>query len=452
MNEAADDKRDWFNSYVDQSVTFSSWRKVEAKISQILKQNVEKKLMDPVNRQILFQILGDDFVNKYFSSYTNSPAVLDNIRHEEKERKVAEMKIYVSSVIGNALQKNGPKSDSKVQSDLSAFSQDLQNVVESDLQEELSETKSKKKTKTDMHEKYLAGLLASESNVIEDLLPKMSSQLVVLSDNLRQLIWPVCSAAKEKSKSKKNFEKVQDKFTQLYRKFYSSPDFNEDMKNIIPAVNEVFVEFKCLESLKSEESMKICAVVLKLCDMYGRKFQFQFVYSAIVVQQQFLNDRQKAYDQNYGYAAFFLEQILRTCAPNSNRCVKIAKKVSEILSDVDKQLDSQIKEKMLVQHRDAKDLKEGKSNAGKSTATENIDFYLNKWISSAFVAVLKPNFLLFIWDQLFFQKWENKIFQDISLALLGLLKPWFMAAKNQNDIQRVIRPFQFESKFFEFSI
>ncbi|XP_055945318.1 uncharacterized protein LOC129976012 isoform X2 [Argiope bruennichi] len=430
MNDAADDKRDWLNSYVDQSVTFSSWRKVEAKISQILKQNVEKKLMDPVNRQILFQILGDDFVNKYFSSYTNSPAVLDTIRHDEKERKFVEMKTYVSSVIANALQKNGPKSDSKVQSDLSAFSQDLQNVVESDIQEEVAETKSKKKAKTDIHEKYLAGLLASEMNVIEDLIPKMGSQLVVLSDNLRQLIWPVCSATKEKSKIKKNFEKVQNKFTQLYRK----SDVSEDNKNIIPAVNKVFVESKCLESLKSEENIKLSAVILKLCDIYGRKFQFQFVYFAIVVQHQFLKDKQKAYDQNYGYAAFFLEQILRTCAPNSNRCTKIAKKVSEILLDMDKQLDAHIKEKLLMKPKDQKDYKEDQFHAGKA---ENIDFYLNKWISTAFVAVLKPNLLFFIWDQLFYHKWENKIFQDISLALLGLLKPWFMAAKNQNDILKV---------------
>ncbi|GIY95593.1 uncharacterized protein CEXT_464971 [Caerostris extrusa] len=68
-------------------------------------------------------------------------------------------------------------------------------------------------------------------------------------------------------------------------------------------------------------------------------------------------------------------------------------------------------------------------DAAKSPQLENIDFYLNKWISSGFAAVLKPNLLFFIWDQLFLNKWENKIFQDICLAFLGLLKPWFMIAK-----------------------
>ncbi|GIY95594.1 uncharacterized protein CEXT_464981 [Caerostris extrusa] len=263
MSEATDSKREWFSSYVDQSVTFSSWRKVE-KICQILKQNVEKKLMDPVNRQILFQILGADFVNKYFSSYTNSPAVLD-----------------------------GSKCDPKLQSDISAFSQDLQNVVKSDLQEELSEAKLKKKPKADMHEKYLTGVLASEPHVIENFLPKMSNQLIVLSENLRQLIWPICSFVKEKSKLKKNSEKVQNIFAQLYKKLLNSKDLNEDLKNIVPIINKVYNETKCMEPLKSEENIKACAILLKICDMHGRKFQSDFVYFAIVVQQTFAKDKQK---------------------------------------------------------------------------------------------------------------------------------------------------------------
>ncbi|GFT71401.1 uncharacterized protein NPIL_555141 [Nephila pilipes] len=56
---------------------------------------------------------------------------------------------------------------------------------------------------------------------------------------------------------------------------------------------------------------------------------------------------------------------------------------------------------------------------------------------AGFAAILKPNLLFFIWDQLLLNKWENKILQDISLTLLGLLKPWFMVAKNQNDISRI---------------
>ncbi|GFY75812.1 uncharacterized protein TNIN_416702 [Trichonephila inaurata madagascariensis] len=438
MTEVSVDKKDWFNSYVDQSVTFSSWRKVEAKICQILKQNVEKKLMDPIHRQILFQILGDDFVNKYFSSYTNSPAVLDNIRLGEKEKKTEEMKTFVATVISNALQKNGPKSDVKVQSDLSAFSEDLQNAVGADLQEELADAKSKKKQKVDMHEKYLSGVLASEPYVMEDLISKMSSQLVVLSDNLRHQFWPICSSAKEKTKNKKNSDKVLEKFAQLYRRLCSSPDLNEDLKPIMPSVYKVYNETKCLEPLKSEENMKSCAIILKICDSYGRKFQSYFVYYAIVVQQQFLNNRQKNYDQDCAYAAFFLDQILRLCAPNSNRCVKIVKKVCEILPEMDKQLHFHIKEKLSVKSNSEKDDKGGtKFDVGKPTNMDNIEMFLNTWISSGFAAILKSNLLFFIWDQLLLNKWENKILQDICLTLLGLLKPWFMVAKNQNDIHKV---------------
>ncbi|GFT25368.1 uncharacterized protein NPIL_252261, partial [Nephila pilipes] len=145
----------------------------------------------------------------------------------------------------------------------------------------------------------------------------------------------------------------------------------------------VYNETKCLESLKSEENIKYCAIILKICDSCGRKFQFHFVYYAIVVQQQFLNDRQENYDQDYAYAAFFLDQILRLCAPNSNRCIKIVKKICEILSEVDKQLHSQIKEKLLMKSSSEKSDQESRNfDGGKSAIVESPEIYLNTWISS----------------------------------------------------------------------
>ncbi|KAG8197149.1 hypothetical protein JTE90_011310 [Oedothorax gibbosus] len=440
MNEGNGGSLDWFNGYVDQSVTFTSWRKVESKMCQILKQNTEKKLMDPVNRQILFQILGTDFVNKYFSSYTNSPAVLENIRVEERERKFTEMKGFVASVMDSALQTNGLKSDSKVQSDLSVFSRDIENTVESDLQDQLSENKSKKKSKTSLHEKYLSEIFQNDPALIEDMFPKLSAQVIVLSDNLRMNIWPASFATKEKSKSKKNSEKTKDKFSQLYSKFQYSSDTDEDSNHILPTVNKVYKETKCMQSFDSEENAKFSAKLLKLCEAYGRKFQLQFVYYAIVIQQVYLKDSQQSHDDQFINAAFLLEQVLRVGAPNSNRTVKIAKKVCETLSEVDKQLDNHLKEMLSKESSELREIQSDDTISSKDMSSKrDIMYYLNKWISNGFTSILKPNLLFFVWDQLFLNKWENKIFQDICMALLGLLKPWFMNAKNNDAVQKVFK-------------
>lgn len=58
---------------------------------------------------------------------------------EEREKKISEMKDFVISVIDGAVQKKGSKSDTKMQSDLSSFSEDVKNIVDSDFEKKSSE-------------------------------------------------------------------------------------------------------------------------------------------------------------------------------------------------------------------------------------------------------------------------------------------------------------------------
>lgn len=63
----------------------------------------------------------------------------DNVRADEKEKKMAEIKNLVMSVIDGAVQKKGTKNDSKLQSDLSAFSEDINKLISSDIKDQSSE-------------------------------------------------------------------------------------------------------------------------------------------------------------------------------------------------------------------------------------------------------------------------------------------------------------------------
>lgn len=72
-----------------------------------------------------------------------------------------------------------------------------------------------------------------------------------------------------------------------------------------------------------------------------------------------------------------------------------------------------------------------------SKGSFEIKSFINKWILCGFVNFLMPHCLLFVWDQLFYHKWENKVIQHVCIALLGLLKPWFMQAKQSKDIQKI---------------
>ncbi|XP_071041625.1 uncharacterized protein [Parasteatoda tepidariorum] len=437
MNESQLENENCFQGYVDQSVTFSSWRKVEYKVSQILKQNIEKKLMNPVNKQIIFQLLGSDFVNKYFSNYTNSPAVLDNINSDERRKKESEMKTYMSSVINEALQKSGPKSDTKLQSDVQNFSHELQNVVEINYNDHYSQIKSKKRPKTDLHEKLISTLLTENSNGAEQLIPALRKNLVVLTDNLRMTFWPACISSKEKSKNIKNSEKIKEKFTQLYTRERKNGDLD---KNIESAVYKVYKETECLKTINSEDNRKSSVTILSICNAYGRKFQPHFVFPASVVQQVYLKEKLKASEDNYGEASFLLEKILRLGILTNDKADKIASSTYQTLVDLDKPLEKHIKLMLTSkQKHDEVTSSETVSEAIRNTSADSSDitFYLKQWIFCMFASVLKPYALLFIWDQLFYNRFENKIFQDITLALLGLLKPWFFLAKNKENVTKV---------------
>lgn len=52
---------------------------------------------------------------------------------------MAEIKNLVMSVIDGAVQKKGTKNDSKLQSDLSAFSEDINKLIGSDIKDQSSE-------------------------------------------------------------------------------------------------------------------------------------------------------------------------------------------------------------------------------------------------------------------------------------------------------------------------
>lgn len=277
-------KMSWFESYLDQSLTYTSWRKIEGKLCQHLKQNLEKKLMDPVSRQLLFQILGNEFVNKYFSSYTSSPAILDNIRPDEKEKKMSEMKTLIMSIIDSAAQKNSSKSDVKIQSDLSAFSEDVKKIIDSDFEEKFSRANSKKKSsKSDLPEKYLSELLIHDPHAINYVLPIFQNKTLVLSDLLRKQVWPACILSKEKAKNVRNFEKVKERFLQLYRRLNDLDDSYDD--TISKAVIQTYKDNPCLKSLDLPRNVETTTLILSICNSQGKKFQSQYVPYAIVMQQ-----------------------------------------------------------------------------------------------------------------------------------------------------------------------
>ncbi|XP_035220791.1 uncharacterized protein LOC118193761 isoform X2 [Stegodyphus dumicola] len=352
------------------------------------------------------------------------------------------MKTFVSSVIDGTLAPKGPKSDIKIQSDLAAFSQDVQNVIDSDFQEQLSEGKSKRKQKGDLHEKYLSELLSADPDVIESLMPELRSQVVVLSDYLRASIWPACISYKEKPKQKKNSQKIHDRFVQLYIKQHLSQEFSKDSRTISSTVTKIYKETKGLKTLDSENNISSTVAILSVCDTYGKKFQPYYVFYAAVLQHVFLKSNQRTSDQEFGYAAMMLEKILRLCAVTNERSNKIVNKVIQILTDSDKELVNHIKQHLSsnLDGKTGSSTEKNISSSGSSQASDlrdSITFYLNKWITDAFSSVLKANCLFLVWDQLFLNKWENKIFQDVCLSLMGLLKPWFMLSKSKSDIEKV---------------
>ncbi|XP_054717994.1 uncharacterized protein LOC129227457 [Uloborus diversus] len=422
-------------------MTLTTWKKVETKFCQVLKQNLEKKLMDPVCRQILFEVLGNDFVNKYHSSYTNNPAILNNVRAEKKQHKMAEMKLLITSIIDNILQKKGVRG-TKLLSDVDSFSQELENLIDEDLEELSTTKKSKKYQKREMSETYLNKIVSSDGNAFEYVLLEMQSYLVMLSDNLRCTFWLYCLSLKEKTKNKKSKARVEEKFSQLHSQLKYSMQTNEFEKNsnsTYTVVEKIYKEAVFFKHLNSEDNIKSTVVVLNVCDAYGRKFQSEYVYYAAIMKSIFLKNTNN--DEEFGMVAMMTEKVLRLCALTADRSSKISNKVIKDIFNSDKEFINYIKNTFVDKSNVAIS---GRKNGAQGTETfpvlndvNEFSPYIKQWLLSAFVSILQFDSVFFIWDVLFYYKWENVIFESICIALIGLLKPWFQLCTSKANLEKV---------------
>ncbi|XP_077995576.1 uncharacterized protein LOC144449044 [Glandiceps talaboti] len=63
--------------------------------------------------------------------------------------------------------------------------------------------------------------------------------------------------------------------------------------------------------------------------------------------------------------------------------------------------------------------------------------FVRKWIGEGFVGVLDGQAVLFLWDQLFMNGWNQEIMEDFCFALLLLLKDAFLQANDYHQMKQV---------------
>ncbi|XP_078535948.1 uncharacterized protein LOC144822378 isoform X1 [Lissotriton helveticus] len=80
------------SSWLESSLTESllpgkPWHKVLDKLGAVLADEIKEHLQEPKKRQMIFQLLGPQFVQKHFSEYPNQPSLLSSINMSRTEHR-----------------------------------------------------------------------------------------------------------------------------------------------------------------------------------------------------------------------------------------------------------------------------------------------------------------------------------------------------------------------------
>ncbi|KAG1664568.1 hypothetical protein GQR58_019752 [Nymphon striatum] len=133
-----------------------------------------------------------------------------------------------------------------------------------------------------------------------------------------------------------------------------------------------------------------------------------------------------------------------TCADDLT-LIAPSKKALQILINICEEYASEYDDFTLevlhIEHEKAdkllKDLHSDPLSAKSVKIITNPQTYMRRWVADGFLNSLRLEGALFLWDQMFYSRWEPEIVQKVLLVIMMLLKPWFLRAENYSEIRRV---------------
>ncbi|XP_076345448.1 uncharacterized protein LOC143244510 isoform X2 [Tachypleus tridentatus] len=426
---------EWMDGCKSQSLTgCPSLEKLLEKVGSGLAKKIKGHLWIPSHRQALFTLLGDDFVKKYFSNSVTDPSILEppKMSHGKKEQVMSEMQNWLDNQTEFVLQEKCLKTKKgKARGDMAAYMQEVEDIFSQSLDVQLKRAKAHKKNKKknrnndentltlkDIFHITINLVLSQDLTPMDSIIATMNEHSALLPKPLRSLYWSEYLLKKENEKNSK-LKGRKWNIRVLFRKELARAVKEQGVeratqssqwKQIDQAVINAYKLTSTLKYFDKDEQLTVTSQVLNVVQVYSKNFQPFLVYWAYGLQQVYLKNKKVDHDDEIVEVAMFLDILQRHCMPTQSQIFALGCSISDSLVKEDEELFNHLNEII------------------EKNVTGNLQ---------GFVSILHPAAVLFIWDQLFMQKWSSEALCSVCLTLMGLLKPWFMLAHDYSNIKKV---------------
>lgn len=280
-----------------------------------------------------------------------------------------------------------------------------------------------------------------------------------LPGSLRAYIWADVLFKAERKKMKEVFvEKVvRERFaiamsrglTELRIKKPTQSPINGLIQN---AVIETYSKTTSMVPYKHMEHMKESIRALNVLYVYDRSYEPYLVQWLFPIQLAF-RDKQAMSDDMGEHVielAMYLDMLNANCFPSWPHVFAMAEQVMVTLQQSDPALYDHLKHiapinaqvnpkeflvQLLHQERErAEAILQSSTTATPRAPSSSTQFladptiFLRRWIGEGFVSVLDTPGVMYVWDQLFMQQWQQSAIVNVCLSLMELLRHRFMEA------------------------
>ncbi|XP_078535949.1 uncharacterized protein LOC144822378 isoform X2 [Lissotriton helveticus] len=415
------------SSWLESSLTESllpgkPWHKVLDKLGAVLADEIKEHLQEPKKRQMIFQLLGPQFVQKHFSEYPNQPSLLSSINMSRTEHRRLEqatlsmLQERCSKAAGRIRFQLSPDEDfTDMAPEMMSFVNDTCSHIETNMELHLSSCEEQQKD--------------VEAAGDEDSSTWFSS-------------WALLARRRPQSIESKDVHLAIRRQTVLS---YGTRDthLSSASEPKAPPVNcpgsEVLGESVC--AILSSHPEHLPAVCERLAGKLLPKALRRFIW----VQKLLRSDHRVLFTDSKKNSEKGAREKFGRIVQHRLAELKLRSATRSPISGL---IENAVVEDFLVELI-AREREEAQKMIPSSDGSQQHQplgkellvspvIFLRKWMGEGFVSILDLHAILLIWDQLYMQDWNRKVMENFCLAVLMLLKHSLMEAEDYPAVRQVL--------------
>lgn len=322
--------------------------------------------------------------------------------------------------------------------------------------------------KSDVLGDALVDLLQYDGGARVNVINNFKLESLMFPNPLRKIIWEGVLAdndQKEKGKKKSKRREARDFKAEIKKKLKGGIERavqSSDYKKIHSAVIDTYLNNCILKTFAEDSNMLQTAHIINIINVFNKSYSNAMIYWVLPFQIIYeTGDESRRKEEKYMIEiSCMLEKFSRHCPLSWTDVGNVADDVVHKVKGQDPafiehlrtSLDTGIHASGMLHYFVPEILHPTNSSKGEKLWNNlykkkkkdwkpqdhelfaNVELFIRKWVSEAFVGVLnKPN-ILFIWDLLFMNNWSKKLFLKICVVILGLIQPWLRAATTHAEV------------------